>query len=133
MPYMILIRYDQKVNASLVKSYDNFGFAQSNPQALDHEQGHRHSINDYMKLQQYTMNLPDEVFHHHVIMDLAECITDLVLIDNVNQFWDMILYNKEQAAGNKDHNMISIIMLEVGLDISGAMAWAAHYHAEVQK
>ncbi|KAG1905248.1 terpenoid synthase [Suillus fuscotomentosus] len=94
--------------------------------ALDHEQGHRRSINDYMKLWQYTvclkpclfiyemeMDLPDEVFHHHVIMDLAECITDLVLIDN-----DMISYTKEQAAGNKDHNMISIIMLEVGLDIS---------------
>ncbi|KAG1857995.1 isoprenoid synthase domain-containing protein [Suillus tomentosus] len=110
-------------------------------EALDREQGHRRSIDDYMKLRRYTvclkpclfiyemgMDLPDEVFHHPVIMDLAECITDLVLIDN-----DMISYNKEQAAGNEDHNMISIIMLEVGLDISGAMAWAAHYHAEVQK
>ncbi|KAG1843480.1 isoprenoid synthase domain-containing protein [Suillus subalutaceus] len=109
-------------------------------EALDHEQGHRRSIDDYLKLRRYTaglkpclfinemeMGLPDEVFYHPVIMDLAECTTNLVLIDN-----DMISYNKEQAA-NDDHNLVSIVMLELGLDISGAMAWAAHYHAEVGK
>jgi hypothetical protein len=45
----------------------------------------------------------------------------------------MISYNKEQAAGNEDHNIISTVMSELGFDISGAMAWATHYHAEVQK
>jgi Delta6-protoilludene synthase len=42
-------------------------------------------------------------------------------------------YNKEQAAGNEFHNLISIVMLELDLDRGSAMAWAAHYHAEVQK
>ncbi|KAG2057544.1 terpenoid synthase [Suillus hirtellus] len=110
-------------------------------EARDREQGHRRSFHDYLKLRRQTvgvtpclliyemgMDLPDEVFYHPVIRDLIECISDLSLIDN-----DMISYNKEQAAGNEDHNLISVIMLELGLDISGAIAWAAHYHAGVQK
>ncbi|KAG1746797.1 isoprenoid synthase domain-containing protein [Suillus occidentalis] len=110
-------------------------------EALDREQGHKRTIEDYLKLRRYTggaqpclvicemgMDLPDEVFYHPVIMGLAECITDLLVIDN-----DMISYNKEQAAGNEGHNIISTVMFELGLDIGGAMAWATHYHAEVQK
>ncbi|KAG2039759.1 isoprenoid synthase domain-containing protein [Suillus americanus] len=111
-------------------------------EAIDREQGHsKRSIDDYLKLRRYTigvkptysiiemgMDLPDEVFYHPVIMDLAECIADMAMIDN-----DMISYNKEQAAGNEDHNMVSTAMLELGLDRGGAMAWAAHYHAEVHK
>ncbi|KAG1830869.1 terpenoid synthase [Suillus variegatus] len=110
-------------------------------EARDREQGRRRSLDDYLKLRRKTIgvkpcfpileagiDLPDEVFYHPVIMDLAECITDLVLIDN-----DMISYNKEQAIGNEGHNIISIIMFDLGLDVSGAMAWAAHYHTEVQK
>jgi hypothetical protein len=45
----------------------------------------------------------------------------------------MMPYNKEQAARNDFHNLISIVMLELGLDRGSAMAWAAHYHGEVQK
>ncbi|KAG2099847.1 isoprenoid synthase domain-containing protein [Suillus discolor] len=110
-------------------------------EARDREQGHMRSLDDYLKLRRKTIgvkpcfpileagiDLPDEVFYHPVIMDLAECITDLVLIDN-----DMISYNKEQAVGHEGHNIISIIMFDLGLDVSGAMAWAAHYHTEVQK
>jgi len=44
----------------------------------------------------------------------------------------MISYNKEQATGTERHNMIAVLMLELGLDRSGAMAWAARHHAEVQ-
>ncbi|KAG2076465.1 terpenoid synthase [Suillus decipiens] len=110
-------------------------------EVIDHAQGHKRSIDDYLKLRRYTiglkpcflinemgMDLPDEVFYHPVIMDLAECITDLVMIDN-----DILSYNKEQAAGCENHNIVGIVMSELGLDVSGAMAWAAHYHAEVQK
>ncbi|KAG2032941.1 isoprenoid synthase domain-containing protein [Suillus americanus] len=112
-------------------------------EVLDRGQVHRHSIDAFLKLRRHTvglqpclfiheleMNLPDEVFYHPVIMNLSECITDLVLIDN-----DMISYNKEQAAENRDedHNLISIVMSELGLDIGGAMAWIAHHHAGVRK
>jgi len=45
----------------------------------------------------------------------------------------MISYNKEQATGDENHNLITTVMLQLGLDRSGAMAWAARYHAEVEK
>ncbi|KAG1848510.1 terpenoid synthase [Suillus subalutaceus] len=110
-------------------------------EVVDREQARRRSIDDYLKLRRKTigvkpcfpifemgMDLPDEVFYHPVIVDLADCITELIIIDN-----DMMSYNKEQAAGNGFHNLISTVMLELGLDRGSAMAWAAHYHAEVQK
>ncbi|KAG1752168.1 isoprenoid synthase domain-containing protein [Suillus lakei] len=110
-------------------------------EAIDREKGHCRSINDYLKLRRDTcavkysvpvcemgMELPDEVFYHPVIVDLVDCITELCLIDN-----DMISYNREQATGMENYNLITAIMLELSLDISGAMAWAARYHAEVQK
>ncbi|KAG2118311.1 isoprenoid synthase domain-containing protein [Suillus clintonianus] len=110
-------------------------------EALDRERSHRRSINDYLKLRRLTvgavpsfvicemgMDLPDEVFYHPVVVELAECSTDLILISN-----DMVSYNKEQAAGSDDHNFISVVMLELGLDRGGAIAWAARYHAELQK
>ncbi|KAG2031108.1 isoprenoid synthase domain-containing protein [Suillus americanus] len=110
-------------------------------EATDREQGQCRSINDYLKLRRDTsaiksalaicemeMELPDEVFYHPIIVDLVNCITELCLIDN-----DMISYNREQATGDKNHNLITAIMMELGLDISGAMAWAASYHAGVQK
>lgn len=110
-------------------------------EALDREQGHMRSIDDYLKLRRLTigatpsfaicemgMDLPDEAFYHPAIVELVECSTDMIIIGN-----DIVSYNKEQAAGSDGHNLISTIMLELGLDIGGAIAWAAHYHAELQK
>ncbi|KAG2753747.1 terpenoid synthase [Suillus brevipes Sb2] len=98
-------------------------------------------ISDYIKLRRDTcgtkpaiaineigMDLPDEVFYHPIIVGLVECIAELMLIDN-----DMISYNREQATGSENHNLITILMVELGLDRSGAMAWAARYHTEVEK
>ncbi|KAG1779591.1 terpenoid synthase [Suillus placidus] len=109
-------------------------------EALDREQGRRRSIDDFLQLRRKTigakpcfsisemgMDFPDEVFYHPVIVDLADCIAELIIIDN-----DMMSYNKEQAVGDV-HNLISTVMLELDLDRGSAMAWAAHYHAEVQK
>ncbi|KAG1732863.1 isoprenoid synthase domain-containing protein [Suillus paluster] len=109
-------------------------------EALDRDEAHCRSIDDYIKLRRDTvaakpaiaihemgMDLPDEVFYHPAIAALAECIAELMLIDN-----DMISYNREQAR-DENHNLITIVMLELGLDRSGAMAWAARYHTEVEK
>ncbi|KAG0694264.1 terpenoid synthase [Suillus ampliporus] len=100
--------------------------------APDREQVRCRTIDDYLKLQRDTctvrscvlicemgMELPDEVFYHPVIVELVDCIVELSLVDN--------------RPGDKNHNLITAIMLELGLDISSAMAWAAHYHAQVQK
>ncbi|KAG2048853.1 terpenoid synthase [Suillus hirtellus] len=92
-------------------------------EALDREQGLMRSLDDYVKLRCATiglkpclpllemrMDLP-KVLHHPVIMDLAKCIAEIVFIDN---------------------DMTSIVMLELDFDRGSAMAWAAHYHTEVQ-
>ncbi|KAG1874838.1 isoprenoid synthase domain-containing protein [Suillus subluteus] len=110
-------------------------------EALDRDEARCRSIGDYIKLRRDTcaakpaialyemgMDLPDEVLYHPVVVELTECITELMLIDN-----DMISYNREQAMGDENHNLITTVMVEIGLDRSGAMAWAASYHAEVEK
>ncbi|KAG2360809.1 terpenoid synthase [Suillus spraguei] len=110
-------------------------------EALDRDKAHCRSVSDYIKLRRNTcatkpaiamyemgMDLPDEVFYHPVIVELTECIAELMLIDN-----DMISYNREQATGNANHNLIVVVMAELGIDRSGAMVWAARYHTEVQK
>jgi hypothetical protein len=45
----------------------------------------------------------------------------------------MVSYNREQATGDENHNLITVVMLERSLDLSSAMSWAACYHSEVQK
>ncbi|KAJ8587784.1 terpenoid synthase [Rhizopogon salebrosus TDB-379] len=110
-------------------------------EALDREQGHCRGIDDYLRLRRDTcgaqsafaiyemgMNLPDDVYSHPVIAELVECIVELILVDN-----DMASYNREQATGDENHNLIAVVMLELGLDRSGAMAWVARYHAKVAK
>ncbi|KAG0706610.1 isoprenoid synthase domain-containing protein [Suillus ampliporus] len=110
-------------------------------EALDREQNHCRSIDGYLKVRwdgigakpcftifEMGMDLPDEVFYHPVIVELADCIRELILIDN-----DNLSYNREQATADENHNLITAIILELSLDRSGAMACAARYHAEVEK
>lgn len=69
-------------------------------EALDRDEAHCRSISDYIKLRRDTcgtkpaiainemgMDLPDEVFYHPIIVELVECIAELMLIDNVNSHW----------------------------------------------
>ncbi|OJA11858.1 hypothetical protein AZE42_03256 [Rhizopogon vesiculosus] len=110
-------------------------------EAQDRDEAHCRTIDDYLKLRRDTvaakpafaiyemgMNLPDEVLNHPVIAELAECITDLMLIDN-----DMTSYNREQATGDENHNLITVVMLEHDLDLNSAISWAARYHSDVEK
>ena len=68
-------------------------------EARDREEAHCRRIDDYLKLRRDTiaakpafaiyemgMNLADEVFDHPVIAELAECIIELILIDNVTSY-----------------------------------------------
>jgi len=65
-------------------------------EARDREEAHCRRIDDYLNLRRHTvaakpafaiyemgMNLPDEVFNHPVIAELGDCITELMLIENV--------------------------------------------------
>lgn len=43
---------------------------------------------------------------------------------------DLASYNKEQAAGDDLHNVITIAMHEYHLDLQGALDWVAERHKE---
>lgn len=73
------------------------------------------------------LNLVDEVYYHPAVTELIDCAAELILIDN-----DLASYNREQGTGDENHNLVTAIMFELGLDRSGAMAWAAAYHTEIE-
>ncbi|KAG6330338.1 hypothetical protein ID866_8752 [Astraeus odoratus] len=73
------------------------------------------------------LNLVDEVYYHPAVTELINHVAELILIDN-----DMASYNREQGTGDENHNLITAIIHELGLDRSGAMAWAAAYHSEIE-
>ncbi|KAG1793989.1 terpenoid synthase [Suillus plorans] len=93
-------------------------------EAIDREQGRKRSLDDYLKLRRKTIGAKPCL----LIIEM-----EIDLLDEAFYHPDMMSYNKEQAAGHEFHNLINIVMLELNLDRGSAMAWAAHYHAEVQK
>ncbi|KUJ12619.1 terpenoid synthase [Mollisia scopiformis] len=72
------------------------------------------------------MDLPDEVVGHPTIRELELLATDLTIIAN-----DILSYNKEQASGDDEHNLITIVMKEQNTDVQGAIDWTAKLHAEM--
>ncbi|KAI5998083.1 terpenoid synthase [Pisolithus albus] len=76
---------------------------------------------------EFDLNLVDEVYYHPAVTELIDCVAELMLIDN-----DLASYNREQGTGDENHNLVTAIMFELGLDCSGVMSWAAAYHAEIE-
>jgi len=68
-------------------------------EAVDRDQGHCRNLHNHFKhrrnasgaypamaLSEMAMDLPDEVFYHPVITELAECIADMIAVDNVKSY-----------------------------------------------
>ncbi|CCM03654.1 uncharacterized protein FIBRA_05798 [Fibroporia radiculosa] len=72
-------------------------------------------------------DLPEEVLYHPVIIELTGYINDMVIIDN-----DMCSYNREQATGHGDFNLVTVTMHEFHLTVNEAMNWAVDYHSKLQ-
>jgi hypothetical protein len=45
----------------------------------------------------------------------------------------MVSYNVEQSRGQAGHNIVTIAMHELNMDVNGAMLWAAGLHEENEK
>lgn len=45
----------------------------------------------------------------------------------------MVSYNKEQACGDDQHNIVAIVMKEMDMDVQGAMDWIGRLHAELER
>ncbi len=73
------------------------------------------------------LSIPDEVFHHPAIQALGLLIADLVALDN-----DIASYNREQAMGDDQYNILTIVMYQFSCDVDSAMEWVANYHKEIE-
>ncbi|ROV94058.1 hypothetical protein VMCG_08230 [Cytospora schulzeri] len=69
------------------------------------------------------MDIPDEVMEHPVIRELMSLGSDLVFISN-----DILSYNKEQASGDDQRNIVTIVMREQALGVQQAIDWAGQLH-----
>ncbi|KAH7924497.1 terpenoid synthase [Leucogyrophana mollusca] len=108
-------------------------------EAADRDTGNRRSIDGYMAIRRDTigtrpvfmalelaLELPDDVYYHPQVVALAGYISDIIILDN-----DIASYSREQATGDENHNIVTVAMHELGVDIGSAVAWAAGYHGEL--
>ena len=60
--------------------------------------------------------------------------TDIVSGCNLNEnCQDLYSYPKEYASGDDGHNIVTIVMNELALDLDGAVRWTKEYHDQVVK
>ncbi|PMD27043.1 terpenoid synthase [Hyaloscypha hepaticicola] len=110
-------------------------------QAEDRSRAHIRDIASYLEVRRRTigakpsfnilemdMDLPDEVKYNPTILELELLAIDLTIIAN-----DVLSYNKEQASGDDEHNLITIAMKEHNTDVQGAIDWTSMLHAEMVK
>ncbi|KAF8919623.1 terpenoid synthase [Mucidula mucida] len=100
-------------------------------QAKDRSDDRIRTVDNYMELRRLTiggkpsfallelgMDLPDGVIEHPVMEKLTEIALDLIILGN-----DIYSYNKEQAANDDAHNIVTVIMYHHHETLSGAMDW----------
>ncbi|KAI1842182.1 hypothetical protein JX265_001457 [Neoarthrinium moseri] len=108
-------------------------------QAEDRSRSYIRNVDSYLEVRRQTigvlpsllffqmdMDLPDEVLAHPTIVALEMLAVDLTIIAN-----DLLSYDKEQASGDDEHNLVTIAMKEFKTDVQGAIDWAAKIHAEL--
>ncbi|KAI0067235.1 terpenoid synthase [Artomyces pyxidatus] len=97
------------------------------------------NIEDYLSLRRQTagpypsyfpcelnVDLPDEVISHPTIANLMRWVAESIALTN-----DVYSYNIEQAAGHHAHNIVTVVMRDLGISIEGALEWVGKYHAEL--
>ncbi|KAG6884992.1 hypothetical protein C0992_005530, partial [Termitomyces sp. T32_za158] len=79
-----------------------------------------------LDLIEFELNLPDQVFEDPVIQRLINASTKMIILTN-----DLYSYNVEQARGDGGHNIVTILMHHMDVDLNGAMKWIEDYYAEL--
>jgi len=46
---------------------------------------------------------------------------------------DIVSYNLEQSRGDDTHNIVRIVMNELGTDVNGAMLWVQDFHTQLEQ
>ncbi|KAG6894979.1 hypothetical protein C0992_003675, partial [Termitomyces sp. T32_za158] len=75
---------------------------------------------------EFGLNLPDQVFEDTVIQRLIDATNKMISLTN-----DLYSYNVEQARGDAEHNIVTILMHHKGVDLNGAIRWIEDYYAEL--
>ncbi|KAI1498321.1 terpenoid synthase [Biscogniauxia marginata] len=135
------IRHSTKTfQRRFLKTWEEFlhGTAQ---QAEDRGRSYIRDFNSYIEVRRRTvgtlpsfrilemaMNIPDDIMEHAIIQELELLATDLTIFTN-----DILSYNKEQACGDDEHNLVTIAMYERNLDVQGAIDWIAKLHTKMVK
>jgi len=109
-------------------------------QATDRTHKHIRTVQEYLEVRRDTigakpsfailetpLDLPEEAVRHPVIQELSILSIDMILLGN-----DIASYNLEQARGDDNHNIITIVMHHNKTDIKGAMDWVYNYHKELE-
>jgi len=73
-----------------------------------------------------TLDIPEDVYSHEIISKLMTCATDMIVLSN-----DLFSYNVEQARGDAGHNIITILMQELNLDLDSAVQWISDHFSEL--
>ncbi|KAF8650692.1 hypothetical protein AX16_005066 [Volvariella volvacea WC 439] len=118
--------------------------------AKDRDDGHVRSIQEYLSVRRLTIavrpslvlleipdvqdvskaesRLPAEYLNDPTLEAMIFAITDMTILDN-----DVLSYNIEQARGDDAHNILTIVMRELNVDIHGALKWVEGYHANCER
>ncbi|KAJ6555586.1 terpenoid synthase [Mycena vulgaris] len=74
------------------------------------------------------MNLPHAVITHPVVVKLTNLCIDALIIGN-----DLCSYNVEQARGDDEHNLVTIVMHQYHMNAQQAMNWISDLHDDIVK
>ncbi|KAJ7650985.1 terpenoid synthase [Roridomyces roridus] len=108
-------------------------------QAADREATYIRDVDSYMLVRRGTigakpafvlcemhMNIPDDIMEHPVVVRLSELCIDAIIISN-----DLCSYNVEQARGDDEHNLVTIVMNQYRMDVQDAMNWIGDLHGKI--
>ncbi|KAJ7651000.1 terpenoid synthase [Roridomyces roridus] len=108
-------------------------------QATDREARYIRNVHSYMLMRRDTigsrpafaicemhMNIPDEIMAHPAIVRLSDLSTDGIIISN-----DLCSYNVEQARGDDNHNLVTVVMNQYRMDVQDAMDWIGELHGKM--
>ncbi|KAK4155760.1 isoprenoid synthase domain-containing protein [Chaetomidium leptoderma] len=79
-------------------------------------------------LYEIDMDIPDDVRNHPILRRLETLAVDLIVIAN-----DLLSYNKEQAVGDDEHNVVTIIMEQYHMDVQQAVDKAGELSQEMME
>ncbi|KAJ7120736.1 terpenoid synthase [Mycena crocata] len=105
-------------------------------QAQDRDESRIRGIDEYFAVRRDTigakpsftinairMSIPNEVMDTEPIVVLTAACIDMLIIGN-----DLCSYNVEQARGDDGHNLVTIVMHALDLNLNQALAWIADLH-----